>query len=436
MGIVDNVARLYETYPYPNYPLLAKPQWEQGYLSSSRFAQRVASISQDRTSSVLIVGCGEALPYVIRKWENANVQIACVDLSRRNIKRAKLRTLFSTNISFATMDVDHFLVKNVAGYNHMDVYGVLHHLTSPTRTLEKLGANLSSGGTMRLMVYNGQARQWIHHLQRAFQALHLNPYETRDLKRAKLLLKHLGRQSESARRNIEAIGPATIKNNSRFVDTFFHAREVRYSCKEWLQMISNAGFKVEGLYDRYGELDDLENPMWTPPKQDCLDERSMDLRFENNLELYLSKDMLPSSTTPDPLPLDLKAYFKSPPASWFSFEETKEINWRWRLYFWHKFLQANAFKLATIDEAAQHLPTKALQRLARLGAIMPDQIASKELRQKLNAPLHSHMEAPTRLPPMELHGTKIADLVSQILIAKDCFGHRRLDAVLKRLSQV
>src|SRR5690606_12676482 len=100
MGILQDVQRLYEVYPYPNYPLLAKPQWEQGYLTCSRFAQRLAGGRQSPPRHVLVAGCGEILPYILRKWESPEVQLTCVDLSRRNVARARWRTLFSTGVAY------------------------------------------------------------------------------------------------------------------------------------------------------------------------------------------------------------------------------------------------------------------------------------------------------------------------------------------------
>jgi len=71
--ITDAVRRLYEAYPYPKYPLLARPRWQEGYLCTSLFSTALYEdlkgsspsmrlAHQHGTTSVLAVGAGEITP--------------------------------------------------------------------------------------------------------------------------------------------------------------------------------------------------------------------------------------------------------------------------------------------------------------------------------------------------------------------------------------
>ncbi len=95
--LVNAVAALYESFPYPNYSLLAKPLWQDGYLGSSVFIGQLyedlflvpAAIKTEpqQEKSILSVGSGEILPYILRKIEPAQHRLFCVDISKRSLLR-------------------------------------------------------------------------------------------------------------------------------------------------------------------------------------------------------------------------------------------------------------------------------------------------------------------------------------------------------------
>ena len=105
-SIVAAVSAFYEAYPYPKYPLLASPRWQDGYLTHSLFARSLVSnlickdslsgrnIGVQGSTKVLIGGGGEILPYVVRKWEPSSRHVISVELSSSSIRRARWR-LFS-----------------------------------------------------------------------------------------------------------------------------------------------------------------------------------------------------------------------------------------------------------------------------------------------------------------------------------------------------
>src|SRR5206468_3870392 len=91
--------------PYPRYPLLAKPRWQDGHLAATAFAAALARAAGVRPAvdratgaaggreriDVLIGGAGEILPYVIRKWEPRRHRVVALDLSATSLRRARWR---------------------------------------------------------------------------------------------------------------------------------------------------------------------------------------------------------------------------------------------------------------------------------------------------------------------------------------------------------
>jgi SAM-dependent methyltransferase len=400
--ITAGVRKLYSRYPYPHYPLFASLRWQDGYMATSLFARRLMQLPQKKETRVLLAGCGEALPYIVRKWEPANHPVTCVDLSQPSLTRARIRLLWTPKrSSFRAEDLATFLPAQTSPFGHVDSYGVLHHLAGPTEIVTKLTAKLDPGATARFMIYNQPARRWITDIKHAFLLLGLDPYDQHDLKTARILLDILARHSESLR---ERLGPMrfSINNSNRLVDTFFHHREVRWGIAPWIDLFKRSGFEIRGLFDRYGELDDLENPLWTMPNADDLAAKAATRVFENNLELFLTYQ--PASHTEEAFsershparlgPTEWSLWLKRPPRAWFGYVETKKIPHSLRGQLWRRFLHhLYGTKNGTVDDLAPLLPLKAMQRLARIGAILPGQISSKSLSRQLNKPM-SKKETP------------------------------------------
>lgn len=407
--IAASVTELYERYPYPMYPLLAKPLWQEGYLTPSKFAAKLfedltgqeAAINTARgqfvkqSRTILVAGAGEVLPYVIRKNEPSAHKMLCVDLSQHSLRRAQWRLLGNLRpTQFIRSDINQFLEQQgaVSGpYDHIDAYGVLHHLADPTETIRLLGVHLSGHGTMRVMVYNSRARRWIHHLQSVFRLLRFSAYERRDIKAARRLLETLSELSPQYRRLLSQVGRATIDNDARLADTFFHCREIRQSLKQWFSAFEQAGLKPFALLDRYGELDELENPMWKCPSADELQLRADRDEFQNNLEIFLYKPRKARPLTKDysyerkPDRFDVWShYLRQAPRAWFAFDETRHLGW-WQQQniWWRHFETAYKIRQASLHFSSIELAT--YQRLARLGAIFPSQFTGQ--RQLIQAPL-------------------------------------------------
>lgn len=426
MGVQEvqkQVAALYNRFPYPNYPLLARPRWQDGFLTSSYFAGRLVAqggpshcghgAHQAPRGDVLVAGCGEMLPYVIRKWEPASAIVSNVDLSRRSLSRGRFRTLFCRGRSeFHEGDIVEFLDGCARGgrtFAHIETFGMLHHMEDPVPAIQAMARQLLPGGTIRVMVYNSPARQWIHALQDYFTAVMPEATGTDALaatRQARQILEGFAAVSPLVADRLRAIGPGTMRNPARLADTFLHPHELRWPVERWFREFTNAGLRLAGVFDRYAELDDLPNPMWqcyagatsqfAAQLATQLAKRAADRRFEGNLEMIWTRPGEPAgaaSNSPRTAAHLGRLKFRGPPHIWFDFEETRHLSIKSRLQIWHAFLDATR-----LQHKSWGGDDRTLQRLARLGAIMPDQldapltlIAAQKMEESMSSPdLPSH----------------------------------------------
>ncbi|MBP6217626.1 MAG: class I SAM-dependent methyltransferase [Oligoflexales bacterium] len=412
-GITASVELQYNLFPYPSYPLLGKPFWQDSYSASSLFAgcllKGVSGIvpslfarddsvkSAQSCPRVLIAGCGEMLPLVIRQLEPSSHQVFALDLSLANLKRAQLRMRnSSSSVVFIHDDLENFAKKSPIHFDHIDAYGVLHHLASPSDVLAPLTRRLKEGGTMRVMVYNSQARSWLWSLRKSLRILGLSFEKKKDLKSAKRWIFCLRKFSPILDKKFRQASPSdTFFEDAIFVDTFFHARELRQSFQKWWDVFLSSGLIPFGLFDRYGELDACQNPLWCIPSVEDIHRRSLTEDYQNNLEVFLYKPRRRKSVSIDHSNRQRSVrqwgsvgflQARRPPALWFSFDETKNLSWLQRRKIWFNFssylYQYGAWEGLSWDG----IPYRALQRLARLGAILPGMM-NNEREDLLKSPM-------------------------------------------------
>jgi SAM-dependent methyltransferase len=460
---------------------------QEAYASHSRFAARLlaqyqvepgyareTALARTPSPRVLMAGCGDTFPYVLAHWEPRHHDLVAVDLSHANLRRARLRCMLAPllrplalssapwrrmqwqqgNLEDPDFDWSFQATESSeSGLAHIDCFGVLHHLADPARVLHRFGAALLPGGTARLMVYNHAARQWLNHVQKALQLLGLSAQHNDDVAAAQSLVLCLADASPALSERLAPMRGQALVHRSRFVDTFMHAREARLGLAAWLQAIDDAGLTVIGLLDRYGELDDLPNPLDVVPSLQDWQERIDDRRFENDFELYVAKlddakvRKVASETEhiarAPTLPMHLLRPSLSPPSTWFTYAETRDLPWSVRHKFWRHFLRGlgamqtrNPFTRASgrFDAWAAALPSRALQRLARVGAVFRSDFSSRELQMLLREPLEKSMEPPETAQSIPLQRNCV--LVAKV---QDLVKHRRnppqlFNAVMRRLE--
>lgn len=409
-AVVDEVRRQYEMYPYPSYPLWFRPRVQEAWLGSSAFSQSLSRQITGRhfpdrcpAERILLGGCGTIQPFLLAAWEHPSSRFCFVDLSRSSLLRARIRLfLAGFRHEWYVADLCHFLSEESSpSFFHADLYGVLHHMENPEECLHLLSTRMSDGATLRTMIYNVPARQKIHLVQDLFRLLELHADRKEDLRIARKILWEL-KQSSQLRELLPSTGPF-LKEDPVLVDTFLHARETRESPAVWFARLQRNAFYPFALYDRYGELDDLNNPLWSCPSAETLFPSCRNRYFENNLELFCLKGegeirsslSAPSSfvsATANPL-----LRLMPPPLFWFRYQETRRIPERLRWMIWHSFL--GGLRGRSVSRSWQkklfRLPEESLKRLARLGALLPGAFAGDSgFVHMLMEPLCSWKSAP------------------------------------------
>lgn len=450
-ALTARVRAQYEAYPYPAYRLWLPLRGQEAFASHSLFAARLLEqrgrepASRRREApAILMAGCGDVFPYLATFWEPRRHRLIAADLSARSLRRARLRCLPRLRplewLRGDLGDADFPLPSDLA---HLDCFGVLHHLPRPAAVLKRFGSLLAPGGTVRIMVYNSAARGWIRHLQRAFALLGLSGADAADREEALRLLAALAEASPALRGRLAPMR-GTLAHPARLIDTFFHAREARLDLGYWLAAIAAAGLEPIGLFDRYGELDDLPNPLLEMPEAGALAARIADRRCEGNLELYLAKPGPPRGTAAAssrpgaraaaPIRLPSAHALRSPPECWWGFRETCRLPWGLRTAAWRHFLSNLSGRPRPADAWAARMPPEACARLARLGVVLPDECASGELRELLRRPLEDAMEPPDFPAPADLRNLRgLRERVGALLRGK-AGAERRIGLVMARLE--
>ncbi|RZA14524.1 MAG: methyltransferase domain-containing protein [Proteobacteria bacterium] len=443
LEINEQVKRQYEVYPYPDYSLFVPLRTQEAFASHSLFSGQllkeqgiIPAVRGDRNSSILIAGSGDILPFVLSFWEPESSTIHALDLSERSIQRARLRSSFRPHhFRWQVGNLEDQSFALPTSLAHIDSYGVLHHLAKPADAIQRLSQTLEKNGTCRIMVYNSATRHWIHQLQASFHLLGLSAFDRKDLDRALAILKELMRVSPRYAERLAPMKAGIFHHSARFVDTFFHAHEGRLEIEDWLKAFSEAGLEPMGLYDRYAELDDLENPLLKFPDLTALKDRVADRRFENNFEIFLAKKSVDVQHQDRPLKQPTRWFFKMPPKAWFSYTETNSLPLATQFKLWHAFVKTmNCVKAPVLDQTLKTLKPEAIQRLARLGAIFPSNVQSPELKTLLLKPIHEKMDPPTFANEATLQSDSQLRKTLEAIAREKSKAVSAVDLVMKRLE--
>jgi len=444
-SISSSVQAMYEAFPYPDYNLFLPLRWQEAYNCSSLFARqllrqtRVDLVVSESRPKILIAGCGDVQSSIIGRWEPRAHQLTGIDLSSRSLQKARIRSwMMLRPMQLLQMNLENPDTPLIGPYLHIDAYGVLHHLANPAAGLRTLAQVLAPGGTMRIMVYNSRSRQWMFQLKRVFALLGLSAYVSQDLKDTRQLLELFAQKLPALQERMRAMR-SIIQEPSRLVDAFFHEREARLDLSYWVKAIEQSGLESLGLLDRYAELDDLANPLLAMPALSLLEERIDDLRFENNLELYLWKNLgisSNSSTAPATYRAPFSLRRRLPPLAWFRYAETQKLPFEVKWQLWQAFLSAqHQGSSKPLDRLFKRIPEPALQRLGRMGVIFPDQLQSQALKKLLHAPMQSTMEVPRLPAPVDGQKDETIRKKFEAVLLRKKLPLARLDLIWQRLMK-
>lgn len=249
--MTDAVRHHYETYPYPDYPLLASVRRCDTYALNlvSLWSRFNGELPPTAARSILIAGCGSFAPYPFGV-SNPDIPITALDLSQSNLKRARMHCLLHgiRNVSFLQGDLlDQSVLKEPFGF--IDSFGVLHHLSNPIEGLKSLATKLADRGIIRVMVYSRYARQAEEAIRHSFRLLGI-----RDVAAAKNLLER-AKQGSRLRRFVETSYEA--RSVSGLADALLHPCVKTFRINEFMELINQSGLKPL-LFAHKDALEDVE----------------------------------------------------------------------------------------------------------------------------------------------------------------------------------
>jgi SAM-dependent methyltransferase len=241
----------YETYPYPQYPLLASLRREDSYALNldalwARFNGELPAGDERR---MLIAGCGSFAPYPF-SVANPHAEITALDLSRRSLNRARLHCLLHgrRNVSFLGGDLQASTIAP-GPFQLIDAYGVLHHLDDPLRGFRALSARLAQGGILRLMVYSRYARREEESIRRAFRLLGVR--DTATVKRLLARARPGSRLHRFARASVEASFEAGL------ADALLHPCVHTFRIHQLMELLEQSDLKPL-LFAHRGALESVD----------------------------------------------------------------------------------------------------------------------------------------------------------------------------------
>ena len=394
------VRSFYEQHPYPNYPLWLPLKWSDSYLNSSYFADALCQRNFRlplAKKQILVAGCGEALPYITRHVEPYCNHVINVDLSKNSLKRAKQRCFFSLGKQeFIQNDLIDFLSeKNQnARFHHVEAFGVLHHLASPSSFFQALTTALAPGATLRLMVYNSPARSWIHDIQKALRLLGLHFAQEQAPSQARAILKRMCERSALFPNKLAQMGGEILRNDIRLVDTFLHTHEIHWRPSQWIDQLTRNGFESLRLYDRYEELDSEKNPLWFFPKGKDLDSWADKGLFEGNIEIFARYSAVEQKNSKN----HTSSHSHRTHIAWrmlhnlpkslttIAGEAGLSTHDCWNIWRSHLALTYQN-RVEYLDPILARCPLPTAKRLARLGWILPQQVGQSSLLKSLGGPI-------------------------------------------------
>lgn len=253
MITADSVRRHYDSYPYPEISLLARPSLAQLYslhLGSAHAACFGSAADLPERPRILVAGSGTFEPLALKRAHPRAV-ITAVDISSMALKRLRWRLWLQAearNVRFVEADLA-ALPGQLGEFDYIVATGVLHHMPDPAAGLRELTRHLAPRGVMRIMLYSRWGRSHIYRWQRIIRALRLGEKELRSLVRS-LPPEHPMRAHFYLYRDQET--------SAGLRDGFFHVLDRPFDALELPDFLGRAGLEARAfLHPAGGRPEDL-----------------------------------------------------------------------------------------------------------------------------------------------------------------------------------
>jgi SAM-dependent methyltransferase len=245
-GVSQLVRAQYEENPFPRWAAL--PVWGQGG-SMEEYIRRVfpnireEEWDQPSHPQILVAGCGTGLIPNELAGRIKNASITALDLSLASLSYAQRK---SKEFGFKNIEYIHGDIQNLGAlqkqFDHINCYGVLHHMEDPLKGLRALNDCLKPGGTMHIGLYseiarrlNTRLRQYIQ--ERGFKA---DSDGMRDFRRHIMELDDASPVKTITRSHV-------FYCMSELRDTFFHAQELLLTLPKIENMLAKLRLQFVGF---------------------------------------------------------------------------------------------------------------------------------------------------------------------------------------------
>ena len=236
-SISNAVQQQYEQNPYPRWQT-ASFNLSDNYVKDITNAIPHFNPPNNLTNNklqILVAGCGTGKQLVELAKSYPSSSILAVDLSRRSLAYATLKTEHYgiTNVEFLQADILD-LDKLDRQFDVIESIGVLHHMAEPKLGFEILNRLLKPAGFLKIGLYSQLARQSI---SKARDLLKENAIETTN-QNIRLFRKSvmLGEYGEPIRDL--ACSSIDFFSLSGCRDLFFHVQEHQFSCQQIEKILS------------------------------------------------------------------------------------------------------------------------------------------------------------------------------------------------------
>lgn len=246
-GSVSQLVRSqYEENPFPRWATL--PVWGQGgtmeeYIGRVFPNLRKEEWAQTSHPQILVAGCGTGLipNEIANRIKNASITALDLSLASLGYAQRKSKELGFKNIEYIHGDIQNLGVLQ-RQFDHINCYGVLHHMADPLKGLRALNDCLKPGGTMHIGLYseiarrpNTRLRQYIQ--ERGFKA---DSEGMRDFRRHIIELDDASPFKTITKSHV-------FYSMSELRDTFFHAQELLLTLPEIENMLVKLGLQFIGF---------------------------------------------------------------------------------------------------------------------------------------------------------------------------------------------
>ena len=243
----------YETYVYPQFPLLSSVRKCDTYALNleSLWARFNGEKLYPEDKRILLAGCGGFSPYPTAV-ANPNAKITALDISRANLQRAKFHTRlhFYFNVDFIESDLgDTPTALGEDRFDFIDCYGVLHHIPNICSALKLIHFLLQEGAFARIMIYSSCARKPVQSAASAMKIMKIGDTKT---------IRALYNKTREGSRFRSCVDSSY---ESRFdwglADLFLHPYAKTYSLDELLALLDEAHLEPL-LFTHQGALSDVK----------------------------------------------------------------------------------------------------------------------------------------------------------------------------------